>query len=75
MIDAGLLGGLIGIGSMVFIVIGGCCYENRNRFMEWWKKRRALHQPLLPIVKDNPVLVRSGSGSKQWKINELVASK
>jgi hypothetical protein len=73
MLDSGLLGGLIGAGCMACIVFGGCCYERKERFVEWWRRKRALHQPLLPVTSANPVLVRSGS--KQWKMKELVGPK
>jgi hypothetical protein len=73
MIDPGVLGGLIGVGFMACIVVSSCCYEKRKQVQNYWKKRRHLHQPLLPVIVVNPTFVRSGS--KQWKIKELVASK
>ncbi len=73
MIDAGLLGGLIGVGTMGCITLSMCCYEKKEAFVTWWRKKRSLHQPLLPVTSSNPVLVRSGS--KQWKMSELLGSK
>jgi hypothetical protein len=58
--DAGLTGGLIGIGVMVCVVITSVCHE---------KIKKQVHIPLLPVSIANPVLVRSGS--KQWKMKEL----
>lgn len=75
--DAGLIGGLIGVGVMVCIIGTATCYEKGAAYVAYWKKRVASYrqhrQPLLPVVQENPVLVRTSS--KQWKMKELVASK
>jgi hypothetical protein len=73
MLDAGAIGGLIGVGVMACVVLSACLYDKKEKFQQYWVKRRVLHQPLLPVIVTNPVLVRSGS--KQWKLKELVVLK
>jgi len=75
--DAGLIGGLIGLGVMVCGVGTAVCYDKGGKVLASLKKRLATYQqtrqPLLPVTKPNPVLVRTSS--KQWKMKELVATK
>lgn len=75
--DAGLLGGLIGIGAMVCIVCTGVVYEKGGAYMAKLRERyhayKCQQQPLLSVTKDNPILVRLPF--KQFQMKELVQIK
>jgi hypothetical protein len=75
--DAGLIGGLIGLGVMVCGVGTAVCYDKGGKVLAYFKRKytayRQSRQPLLPVRKTNPVLVRTSSN--QWKMKELVAKK
>lgn len=72
--DAGLIGGLIGVGAMACLIGSAVCYEKGGKALAFFKRKytayRQSRQPLLPVTKTNPVLVRTISN--QWKVKDLV---
>jgi len=72
--DPGVVGGLIGLGIMVCGVGSFSIYDRWERIKKKWKKLFWKDpQPLIPIKKENPILVRRVS--KQWKVKEIIVSK
>lgn len=75
--DSAILGALIGIGVMGCLALTTVFYEKgaewKERLLRKWRERRHLHAPLLPVVKENPVLIRSTS--KQFQLRELLPLK
>lgn len=75
--DPGAIGALIGIGVMVCLACTTVLYEKGSSLMKkvkiTFQNYKQQNQPLLPVTKDNPVLLRSSS--KQWKLRELVVLK
>jgi hypothetical protein len=73
--DAGLIGGLIGMGVMVCVVCTGVLYEKGSEFVTRLKKKyqsyKQQRQPLLVVT--SPILLRSGL--QQWKMRELLVLK
>jgi hypothetical protein len=70
--DAGLIGGLIGLGIMVCGVSTAVLYDKGGRLMrgcqqriDQWKQPR---QPLLPVGKENPLVVKR----TQFQMKELL---
>lgn len=59
--DAGLLGGLIGVGVMVFFVCGMVLYEKRMLICH------KVQETPLPVPPSQPILVRSPSQQFQMK--------
>jgi hypothetical protein len=74
--DAGALGGVIGIGVMVCGIISYSCYDKRNIVIKRWNRffsREHYHQSLLPVLVTNPRVVRSDS--KKFQMREIVLRK
>jgi hypothetical protein len=68
--DAGLIGGLIGIGVIVCISGSYFLNEYSDRLKKRWKRFfQRKHQPLLPVVHQTPLLVRTVS--KQFQMKDL----
>ena len=67
-------GALIGISVMVCAGLIIVCNDKGTQLMEKCKKRyqtfKQQQQPLLPVVKENPVLVRSTS--KQFQMKDII---
>ena len=75
--DPAWIGVLSGFSIVCCMFCCTACYEKRTAWKkairEKWYSKSHLHQPLIPVNQTNPLLVRSGS--KQWKMHELVSSK
>lgn len=75
--DAGLTGALIGVGVMACLALTVVLNEKGRQIIE--KCQRALtkykqqNQPLLPVIKQNPILLRTHS--KQFQMKELLVKK
>jgi len=69
--DAGLIGGLIGVGVIVCISGSYFLHEYSRRIQQRWKRFRQHYQrqPLLPVTHQNPLLVRKVS--KQFQMKDL----
>jgi DNA gyrase/topoisomerase IV subunit B len=72
--DPAVTGVLIGIGVMVCVGLSSVLHEKAERFLTSCKRRftRSKEQPLLPMKKDNPVLVIR---SKQFQMKQLLQKK
>ncbi len=75
--DPAGLGALIGISVMACAV---CVVFAREKGSEWVSKLKKRYQtytqqkqPLLPVTKTNPILVRTQS--KQFQMKQLLSSK
>lgn len=75
--DPSILGSVIGIGILACLGLtvvlqdkGATCWTKTTQRIQRWRQQR---QPLLPVVTQNPVLVRSGSS--QWKMKQLLDLK
>lgn len=75
--DPAGIGALIGIGVMVCIVCTAFVHERGSEYWnilkEKYQQYRHQRQPLLPVTKENAVLLRSNS--KQFQMKELFQSK
>lgn len=75
--DPAGIGALIGIGVMICIVCSAVAHEKGSEYLnilkEKYQKYRHQRQPLLPVVKENPVLLRSNS--KQFQMKEILPSR
>jgi hypothetical protein len=75
--DAGLVGGLIGVGAMFCIVCTSVMYEKGGELIRkartTFEKYKQQKQPLLVVTKENPVLLRTQS--KQFQMKELLVRK
>jgi hypothetical protein len=75
--DAGILGGIIGVATMICIVCTGGMYEKGGEILNRIKQRiqcyKQQKQPLLPVTKTNPVLLQTPS--KQFQMKELLVIK
>jgi hypothetical protein len=73
--DAGLVGALIGIGVMGCGILTVVCYEKGRQLKQAWLRKyqswKQANQPLLPTVKQNPVLVKRA----QFQMKELLQTK
>lgn len=75
--DAGLTGALIGIGVMSCLALTAVLNEKGSRFLERCKhtlkeyRQQKQRQPLLPLTRDNPILVRIPS--KQFQMKDLLS--
>ena len=68
--DAGAIGGVIGIGIMACFIVSYICYDKRNSIQKRWRRlvvRDLQHQSLLPVV--------IYSKSKQFKMREILVRK
>lgn len=74
--DAGLTGGLIGIGVMGCGVLTILCYEKATPWCKSIKRKissyRQQRQPLLKVTNTNPLLV---TRSKQFQMKQLLQKK
>ena len=69
--DAGLIGGLIGVGIMGCGILTALCYNQGETLHRRWQRYRQVRTPLLPVVVVNPVR----RNPRQWKMKQLLASK
>ena len=75
--DPALTGALIGIGVMACIVCITVTREKGSEYINILKEKiqkyRHQRQPLLPVTKENPVLLRTNS--KQFQMKEIFQYK
>ena len=68
--DAGVTGALIGVGIMSCLGLVTVLNDKGRRCLERWKQQNQ-RQPLLPVTRNNPVLVRIQS--KQFQMKDLLS--
>ena len=68
--DPAVSGALIGIGILVCGASASVAYKKARQLVNTLKQQR---QTLLPVVKENPVLVRLPS--KQFQMKQLLSYK
>ena len=75
--DPAGVGALIGIGVMACVFFTFVIREKgadcMNKLRETYQKYKNQRQPLLPVSKENPLLVRTSS--KQFQMKEILPSK
>ena len=69
--DAGLVGGLIGIGLMACGVLTLACCAKKEEVLRRWRNYRESRVPLLPVVVVNPVR----RNLRHWRMKQLLRSK
>ena len=74
--DPGATGAIIGVGIIFCVVCSSLLYERAdrisNRVKKYWKSWQKEKTPLLPISKQNPILVNISS--KHFQMKQLIST-